>query len=30
VDNLRAVRTRDGGAVLLIDAGDMWVVESCR
>ena len=24
VDNLRAVREGDGGAVLLIDAGDMW------
>src|SRR5687768_348374 len=24
VDNLRAARARDGGAVLLIDAGDMW------
>src|SRR5687767_15502066 len=24
VNNLRAVRARDGGAVLLIDAGDMW------
>ena len=24
VNNLRAARARDGGAVLLIDAGDMW------
>jgi 5'-nucleotidase len=24
VDNVRAARARDGGAVLLIDAGDMW------
>ncbi len=24
VDNLRETRARDGGAVLLIDAGDMW------
>jgi 5'-nucleotidase len=24
VNNLRAVRSEDGGAVLLIDAGDMW------
>ncbi len=24
VDNLRASRARDGGAVLVIDAGDMW------
>lgn len=24
VDNLRAMRSDDGGAVLLIDAGDMW------
>ena len=24
VENLRAARKRDGGAVLLIDAGDMW------
>jgi 5'-nucleotidase len=24
VNNLRAVRSRDGGAVVLVDAGDMW------
>jgi 5'-nucleotidase len=24
VDNVRAARDRDGGAVLLVDAGDMW------